>query len=48
MIFPKVLREDFVNQVIGVVLVHLDLFKNHAAFTDDVFVREDGIEHKIA
>ncbi len=36
MVFPEVLGEDFVDEVVGIVLVHLDLFQNDAALAGDV------------
>src|SRR5580700_9498405 len=30
MILPKVLSKDFVDQIIGIILVHFDLFHDHA------------------
>ena len=41
MIFPEVLSKDFVDEVVGIVLVHLDLFQNDAALAQDVFIVED-------
>src|SRR6185312_16804164 len=48
MILPKILSEDFMNEVVGIVLVHLDLFENHAALARDVLVIKDRIQHQIA
>src|SRR5579864_4131228 len=36
MVFPKILREDFVDEVVGIVLVHLDFFQNNPALASDV------------
>ena len=36
MIFPEILGEDFVDEVVGIVFVHFDLFEDHAAFAGDV------------
>ena len=47
-ILPKILGEDLMHQVIRVVLVHLDLFENHSALTDNVLSCEDRIEHQVA
>src|SRR5579864_6122449 len=47
-ILPEILGKDLVDQVIGVVLVHLDLFYDHAAFTRDVIGIEDRVEDQIA
>src|SRR5947209_19894245 len=48
MIFPEVLGEDLVDQVIGTVLVHLDFFKDYSTFADDIFGSKDGIQHQVA
>src|SRR5271165_1786888 len=48
MILPEILGEDFVNEVIRIVLVHLDLFHDHAAFAGDIGAVEHGIQHQIA
>src|SRR5690348_10507270 len=31
MVLPKILREDFVNEVVRIVLIHFDLFQDYAA-----------------
>ena len=36
MIFPEILGEDFVDEVVGIILIHLDFFHDHAAFAGDV------------
>src|SRR5262245_20580529 len=47
-ILPEVLGEDLVDEIIGIVLVHLDLFKNDAALTSDIRLVEDRVENQIA
>src|SRR6266704_3264523 len=47
-IFPEILRENFVDEIIGVVLVHLDFFENHTAFAADVLNVKDRIQHQVA
>ena len=47
MIFPEILGENLVDQVVGIVLVHLDLFENDAALAHDVFVVEDRVQHQV-
>ena len=47
-ILPEVLSKYLVNKVVGTVLVHLDLFENHSALTDNVLSCEDRIEHQVA
>src|SRR5580700_197331 len=48
MIFPETLGKDFVDEVVGVVLVHLDLFEDDAAFAGDILVSEIGIQYQVA
>ena len=48
MIFPETLREDFVDEIVGIVLVHLDFFENHAALAGNVAGIEDRMQHEIA
>ena len=45
---PEVLREDLVHQVVGVVLVHLDLFEDHAPLALDIALGKDRVQHQIA
>src|SRR6202789_4747367 len=45
MIFPEVLREQLVDKDVRVILVNLDLFKNHAAFALNVARSERSEEH---
>jgi hypothetical protein len=46
-IFPEVLSEDFVDEVVGVILVHLDLFEDYAALASDVLGGECGMQDEI-
>ncbi len=48
MILPKILRKNLMHEVIGVVLIHLDLFHDHAPLAGNVIYIEDGIQHQIA
>ena len=48
MIFPEILREDLVDQVIGIVLIHLDLFQDHPALAPQIGEIEDRVQHQIA
>ena len=41
MIFPEILGKDFVDQVVGIVLVHFYFFEDHAALAADVVGVED-------
>ena len=47
MIFPEILREELVDEDVGIVFVDLDLFENDAAFALDFGGSEDGIEHQV-
>jgi hypothetical protein len=47
-IFPEVLREDFMHEIVRIVLVHLDFFQDHAPFSADIFDIKNRIEHEIA
>ena len=44
---PEILHEDFVDQRVGIVLVHLDFFEDHAALAGDFFGGEDGVQHEV-
>ena len=48
MVFPEILGKDFVDQVVGIVLVHLDFFEDHAALAADVGGVEDRVQHQVA
>src|SRR6185312_12565889 len=48
MILPEILGKDFVDEVIGIVFAHLDLFENHAALAADVLRIENRIQHQVA
>ena len=47
MIFPEILGKDLVDEVIGIILVHLDLFEDHAALAGNVVCRECGVQHQV-
>ncbi len=47
MVLPEILRENLVHQVVGIVLVHLDLFEDYPALAHDVIVVEDRIQHQV-
>jgi hypothetical protein len=47
MIFPEILGEDFVDEVIGIVFVHFDFFEDHAAFAGDVIGGECGMQDEV-
>ena len=48
MVFPEILGEDFVDEVVGTVLVHFDFFQNHPALAGNVVGGESGIQDQIA
>ncbi len=45
---PEVLGKDLVHQVVGVVLVHLDLFEDHAPLTLDIALGKGRVQHQVA
>ena len=45
---PEVLRKRLVDQVVGAVLVHLDLLQNHALLAADVLGRKGRVENQVA
>ena len=47
MIAPEILGEDFVDQIVGRVLDHLDLFEDHLLLALDVVLREQRIADQI-
>src|SRR5581483_10363306 len=47
-IFPEILGENFVDEIIGVILIHLDFFEDDATFPPNVFHVEGGIQHQVA
>ena len=48
MVLPETLGEDFVDEVVGIVLVHFYFFENDAALFGDIASIEDGIKDEIA
>ena len=44
---PEVLGEELVDEVVGVVLVHLDLFEDDALLAGDVLGGEGGVEDEV-
>src|ERR1017187_6840405 len=47
MALPEVLGEGLVDEVVGVVLVHLDLFEDDSLLAGDVFGGESGVEDQV-
>ena len=48
MVLPEVLGKDLMHQVIGVILVHLDLFHDHPALPRNIARVKHGVENQIA
>jgi hypothetical protein len=46
-ILPEALGKNLVDQIVGIVLVHLDLFQNDAALAQDVFIVEDRVQNQV-
>ena len=47
MVLPETAREDLVNQVLGVVRLHLQLFQDDALLLLDVLVMEQRMQHQV-
>src|SRR5580704_11783630 len=47
-ILPEILGKDFMDQVVGIVLVHLYFFEDHTALPANVSGVEYRVEHEIA
>ncbi len=47
LVLEEALGEDLVHQVVGVVLVHLDLFEDDALFAGEVVCVEDRVENEV-
>src|SRR5258708_32533981 len=47
-VFPEILGEDFVHQIVWTVLVHFDFFEDHTALADNIIGREDRIQNQVA
>src|SRR6266404_6591033 len=48
MVLPEVLGENFMYEVVRIVLVHLDFFQDHAAFACDVLIIKNRIQNQVA
>src|ERR1051326_442335 len=48
MVFPETLREDFMDKIIRIVLIHLNFFQDHTLFAENILGIESWIEYKIA
>src|SRR5215831_19344795 len=47
MILPEVRREYFVDEVVGTISLHFDLFENYPLLLLNVLVAKEGVQHKI-
>ena len=47
-IFPEVLGEGLVYKIVGVVLIHLDLFQDDALLTSQIGLRKLWMQHQVA
>src|SRR6185369_9418910 len=47
MIFPEVLRENLMHEVVGIVLVHLDLFEDYSAFALQLSRIKNRIQYEV-
>src|SRR5271167_3625919 len=48
MVLEEILGEDFVDEIIGIIFVHFDLFHDDAAFAGDVGGIEDWVQNQVA
>src|SRR6266404_1209923 len=48
MVLPEILSEDLMDEVIGIVLIHLDFFQDDATLASDVLGIENRIQHQVA
>src|SRR5262249_15370125 len=48
MVFPEVLRENFVNQVVRIILIHLDFFQDHTCSPTDALGMKNRVEDQVA
>ena len=48
MVFPETLREDFVDQVVGIVLIHFYFFEDDAALAGYVIRVKDWMQNQVA
>ena len=44
---PEILCEQLVNQIFGIVLVHLDFFEDHLLFLGNVIVLKFRAQHQV-
>ena len=48
MIFQEILGKDFVDEIVGIIFVHLDLFEDHAAFAGNVGGIKIRVQNQVA
>src|SRR6202521_4649815 len=48
MVLPETLREDFMDEVVGIILIHFYFFEHRTALARDIAAIEDGMKDKIA
>src|SRR5271163_2172672 len=48
MVLPETLCENFMDEIIGIILVHLYLFQNDAALLRDIAAIKNGMKDEIA
>src|SRR4051812_1724431 len=48
MIFPETLGENFVDEIVGIIFIHLDFFEDHTALAADVLDVKDRVQYEIA
>src|SRR5690242_4190690 len=48
MVLPETLRENFMDEIIRIVLIHLYLFQNYALLARNVIDGKDRVENQVA
>src|SRR5207253_11416799 len=48
MILPEILREDFMDEVVRIVLIHLNFFEDDSPHAASILDGEDWVQHQIA
>src|SRR5438132_12261633 len=48
MILPEILREDFMDEVVRIVLIHLNFFEDDSPLAANILDGEDWVQHQIA
>src|SRR4029077_20640624 len=47
-VLPETLGEDFMDQVVGIILIHFYFFEDDTALARDIAAIEDGMKDKVA